>query len=78
MASGSLICAHKNIFNESILGIDAFYFTNETDIVKILKSERVMNERENKINNNLEKFEQIYNWDTIINQYYNVFIESLK
>jgi len=40
MACNALIAAHDNVFNKTVLGNDAFYFKNETDIAKIIDEVR--------------------------------------
>lgn len=37
MVSDTLICAHENVFNRSILGENGFYFSNETDVSYLIK-----------------------------------------
>ncbi|RZL44066.1 MAG: glycosyltransferase family 1 protein [Pedobacter sp.] len=77
MASQSLIVANRNIFNESILGSDAYYFENFKDISIILDR----NNKEgglDKIKNNEEKIRNCYSWPIIINQYEAHFLDILK
>lgn len=68
MASNCLIVAHNNIFNKSVLGEDAFYFSNEEEITQIVKK---INKQNNlvKIARNINKIEKYYTWDIINNQY---------
>ncbi len=70
MASNSLICAHKNDFNESILGPDAFYFKEAKEVKKYLqeysKSDASLAPL---LENNKEKIRTIYSWENIIDQY---------
>ncbi len=68
MASGALICAHNNVFNETILGTDALYFKNHEELTM------VFNSIEKKyymsyLENNYEKILRLYNWPLIINKY---------
>ncbi len=76
MASNALICAHDNIFNRSILGNDAFYFRNQSDIAHTLL-EVDKKKEENKLYNNHQKIRNIYNWDKIIDAYEKCFEEML-
>lgn len=78
MASGALICAHQNIFNESVLGADAYYFTTVSDVKNILRLVYKNEKERDKINNNNDKIIQIYNWENIISQYEKLFIQSLN
>lgn len=69
MASKSLIAAHDNPFNKVVLGEDAYYFSSAADVKNIIHtfSENKLNEQ--MIRHNLEKINQHYNWETVINQY---------
>jgi glycosyltransferase involved in cell wall biosynthesis len=70
MASGALICAHSNIFNQSILNSDAYYFENSEDIKK-LAATIIKNDQTNTImiENNLDKIRTNYSWKIIIKKY---------
>jgi len=68
MASNSLICAHKNKFNSSILSDDAIYFSNNDELIKIIQSTRKSNFK-HFCSNNLNKIKSIFNWDKIISDY---------
>lgn len=70
MASSGLICAHDNEFNSTILGEDAYYFTDSGSAKNILNSVNKADPKENvKINRNLEKISTTYAWDKIIASY---------
>lgn len=76
MASNSLICANDNPFNRYILEEDAIYFSTDDDVAVHLNEVgydefryRIM------IENNRRKISEIYDWDNIISQYENHFIE---
>ncbi|MFV0162259.1 DUF1972 domain-containing protein [Empedobacter falsenii] len=71
MASNCFIVANQNIFNQSILGDDALYFENETDITKILDHSK--SKYLGIIKNNTEKIHELYSWKKI-NQHYLDFI----
>jgi len=77
MASQSLICAHNNIFNAAILGIDSLYFKNIDDITTILNT-LIREIHQNKITNNIEKIKEKYNYKSIIFQYEALFKRHLK
>ena len=68
MASFTLICAHDNIFNKSILENNAIYFTNETDVKNILQSKQ-KNNYQDFINKNYNKVVTEFNWTKINKQY---------
>lgn len=76
MASSTLIIAHNNIFNWSILQDDAKYFETPEDIAELLGLEK-RNEQE-KVNNNLSKIDNVYNWSLINEQYENFILKCLK
>ncbi len=78
MASEAFIIANKNIYNEDILGDDALYFNNSTDIARILNTiSKYLDSKEIFVNNNKQKISQKYSWDIIISQYDNLFKELL-
>ena len=72
MASNSLICAHDNIFNKSILGDDAFYFQNSQDVSELIDNE-VKNQHKDILNINQEKTRNLYSWKKIVNDYHSFF-----
>jgi glycosyltransferase involved in cell wall biosynthesis len=77
MGSSALICANDNIFNKTILGADAFYFTSTKDITCSLET---INKQENShyIQNNINKIKELYNWNKIIDKYEGHFKEILE
>jgi len=68
MASQCFICAHNNIFNRSILGEDAFYFKNATEIAEVLKKEFKI-DYFHLVRKNEEKIRLYYSWPKIVEQY---------
>ncbi len=77
MGSHSLICAHQNEFNDSILGKEAFYFTNKDDVAKLLDSNINKPDYIHHVTENLKKVETLYLWPKIIKDYENYFITIL-
>lgn len=74
MASNCLIIAHDNIFNRSILGKDAAYFSTVEEV-----SEKLNLKKENFqdfIQNNRKKIENNFNWTLINNQYEKLILET--
>jgi glycosyltransferase involved in cell wall biosynthesis len=73
MASNSLICAHDNVFNKSILGKDAFYFTSANDITVLLNDKNTKDKlsvkNQSKLFHNTEKIRSDYSWSTITEKY---------
>jgi glycosyltransferase involved in cell wall biosynthesis len=68
MASNTVIIAHNNPFNKSILEKDAFYFENANDVAKYLKEINKMDYLQF-ANQNKLKIENYFRWDGI-NQMY--------
>jgi glycosyltransferase involved in cell wall biosynthesis len=75
MASNSLICAHENIFNKSILEKDACYFTNSEQISDLINDKIKTKENEFAINNK-EKINDLYSWSKIVDDY-NLFFHKI-
>lgn len=78
MASNSLICAHNNIFNNSILHEDAFYFNDSNDISNLLDSKIKKKNYNQFLEKNINKITNSYSWGNIINQYENLFSRILE
>lgn len=68
MASQSLICAHRNEFNSTILGEDALYFSGSDEVAAYLNTVAKAIYAPF-IERNLAKIKNTYGWDTIIDQY---------
>ena len=77
MASRSLICAHDNIFNKSILEEDAFYFTSAENVTSFIDSIEKDNFSTFLINN-LNKIKNLYSWKIINDEYSTFFNEIFK
>lgn len=77
MGSTALICANNNEFNSTILGTDAFYFTNSDDVAQYLNTIQKSNYNQY-IKNNIQKIQDIYSWDAIIDQYEKLFLAISK
>ncbi|MEJ0106384.1 MAG: DUF1972 domain-containing protein [Bacteroidota bacterium] len=68
MSSQALICAHDNIFNASILGSDAFYFSTPREVSEqIRRQKKELNLK--MIAANEDKITNTYTWPNIIRQY---------
>ena len=68
MASNSLICAHDNIFNKSILENDAFYFKNIEQISALMDA-KIKNKDNELVNSNQLKIKNFYSWGKIVDDY---------
>ncbi len=77
MSSQALICAHHNPFNEAILKKDAYYFSNAQDVTTVFEN---ANRRidQYKVENNLEKIKNIYEWSMIIDQYEHCLLSAVN
>jgi len=77
MGSKALICANKNEFNSAILNDDALYFNNSNEVTTIINSIS-KDQCFNFIENNFNKIENIYEWETIIDKYEKFLLECKK
>jgi glycosyltransferase involved in cell wall biosynthesis len=78
MAASSVICAHNNPFNRSVLGENGFYFDDESDISSIIRSGNFRAEKQIFVPNNLKLIENQYTWEKIIHAYHQLFIKNCK
>jgi glycosyltransferase involved in cell wall biosynthesis len=77
MASQALIAANRNLFNSSILGDEAYYFSNEQDVCDLLDQES-FTLRKHMLALNESKIKEKYSWSVIVDQYENHFIDILQ
>lgn len=74
MAASAWICAHENPFNREVVGENAFYFKSSDDITNILDHlENKETARNTFTQKNRETIKKTYNWEPIIDRYYNFF-----
>lgn len=76
MACGCKIIAHRNDFNQAVLGNDAVYFSTAPELSQILTNNDVAGYNI-RIKNNLEKIRKHYNWELISIGYEKLFKEAL-
>lgn len=76
MASGALIAAHQNPFNEAVLEKDAMYFSNADEVSACITSSEIKSDAWKQ--NNLRKITEKYSWDHIINEYLAIFEKHLN
>ena len=74
MASNALICAHKNIFNSSILNNDALYFNNQEQLIHVIENSYKL-DYQKLCSNNIYKIEKTYSWNKIIVDYADLLTE---
>ena len=78
MASRTMIAAHNNEFNKAILENDAYYFSTAKDIQAIIEKNETTKRSNQWIDNNFIKVKTLYSWDRIIDQYFDLIINSKK
>jgi glycosyltransferase involved in cell wall biosynthesis len=78
MASSSLICAHKNVFNSSILELDAYFFETSDEVAHALETVKKTGDENGKISNNRKKIVDLYNWNSVIDQYEKLFLSTMR
>lgn len=76
MASNSFIIANKNIFNESILDNDAFYFENSQDVRKYLELRKESHKE--LLQNNKVKIIKQFDWSIINSEYEKFLLECIE
>jgi len=69
MACGCLICAHDNSFNREVLGDEANFFLDSTDVANCLDLLGRNDVQKQKIEHNLDKIRMNYNWQVVTDQY---------
>ena len=77
MAAKTLILAHNNQFNKSVLGENAFYFSSSDELSKLFKQDLELKKKEFTLNN-LSKIDRVYRWPIVIDQYEKYFLGLLK
>jgi glycosyltransferase involved in cell wall biosynthesis len=77
MASGALICAHRNDFNGSILEGEAYYFSDSGQVQQVLDTVTKAREAA-KVSANIDKIRRLYRWELINQQYEQMMQECLK
>ncbi len=80
MGAGSLIAAHDNEFNRSVLNLSALYFVTDKDVALVIGNLKFLDDDEKKslTANNRIKIVDNYSWKSIILRYENLFYEALK
>ena len=73
MASKCNIAAHRNDFNEAILNENAHYFSSSDEVSSILRMDHNTLQIKQWIEENIQKINSTYSWNTIINAYESVF-----
>jgi glycosyltransferase involved in cell wall biosynthesis len=70
MSCGCFIMAHDNEFNRSVLDSNAYFFSNQFELCKILTEiESILPCSYEMVKNNLDKIKTVYDWDKIISDH---------
>ena len=69
MASGTMVCAHENVYNKNILGSGGYYFSSSNDVKELIEKEFPSEIIEQKRSLNIEKIKNSFKWIDIITSY---------
>ena len=72
------IAAHDNVFNSAILEDCAEYFSTVSDIKNIFEKELSVEVIDQRREKNAEKIRTVYNWKRIVDEYENLFFQSIE
>ncbi|MFZ4520513.1 MAG: DUF1972 domain-containing protein [Bacteroidales bacterium] len=78
MACGSMIFAHDNRFNRSVLDVNGGYFHNTEQLADLLKQSISQENRHRIAENNLNIIRNHHNWDFITQEYESAFFQVLE
>lgn len=80
MACKSFIWAHQNAFNRAILDNNAFYFSNQEQVTKLIEdSDRLVATYGTSFKDgNFQKIEKIFNWEKVVLQHEELFERLLS
>ncbi|MBA3828779.1 MAG: DUF1972 domain-containing protein [Taibaiella sp.] len=74
MGCSALIVAHNNPFNKAVLGNDAFYFSDPTEVCLCINNVTDKSQYATCIENNIAKIKTIYNWPAVTDKYEELFL----
>ncbi len=77
MACNTLIVAHQNPFNQSVLEENALYFNAAENVQQILDNKEGMDSKALFGTANIHKIEKYYSWEYIIDQHERLFLSLL-
>ena len=79
MAAKSFIIAHDNRFNRTVLGAGNLFFKNSGQVKDYIQNCNAANPlREKCIQANLEKIDQYYQWQIVIDDYEKLFLKIIN
>jgi glycosyltransferase involved in cell wall biosynthesis len=76
MGSGALIAAHRNPFNECILGQDGFYFSTAAEVATLMQGV-TRHQHEERCLRHQERVRTLYAWEPVIEQYESLIRETI-
>ncbi|MEN8154318.1 MAG: DUF1972 domain-containing protein [Acidobacteriota bacterium] len=77
MSVGTPIAAHENIFNRSVLGGSAYFFSSSDDVKKNI-SDHDADVFTRFSESNIEKITKVYNWVKISDEYLKIFYKTIN
>ncbi|NHN25616.1 glycosyltransferase family 1 protein [Flavobacterium jejuense] len=77
MASQALVVAHNNDFNKGVLKENAYYFSSNEEVKKIVNSIKKSDNLQF-VQNNYDAIEKSFNWEKINEQYLQLFKQCLE
>jgi glycosyltransferase involved in cell wall biosynthesis len=75
MGSGALIAAHRNPFNECVLGGDGFYFSDPNSVAELIQFTSAGDYSALR-KKHQQKIREEYNWEQVIDQYESYILEN--
>jgi glycosyltransferase involved in cell wall biosynthesis len=78
MAASAMICAHDNVFNRAVLNGNGFFFQDEKEIAEIIQGNVDDTTKKMWVRQNIERLDTIYNWEKVIDAYYELFLHLKK
>lgn len=78
MGCGAPIVAHRNVFNEAVLGNDAQYFSDAAELAGVIRGSETKDQFVKGIEANLEKVRTIYNWPAVVDAYERMMLDTAK
>ncbi|XZF16651.1 DUF1972 domain-containing protein [Chitinophagaceae bacterium MMS25-I14] len=77
MACNALIAAHDNVFNRTVLGDDAFCFSDSSDVSRLVVSVTDRSRYKSYQQNNLQKIRDRYSWPRIVHEYEQMMLQAM-
>ena len=78
MAAETLILAHDNKFNKSVIEENALYFSSSNELAKLLVDATLFNNKDTMVQCNLDKIDRVYRWSVVVDQYEDYFKRILS